>query len=425
MEANLPQPAGIPTFSPAERDRRWALARTFMERHGLDALIVFGEHEDAGPAPFCLDAWFTNERAGTTVIFPKTGEPIVFAPITTYLLDHLEASRRGDGGWIAAKNVRLGRQSGEIIDELKEHGLAKGTIGVIGLEPYIPWHPEGIVPYQTWHRILTRFPDVEFKSVGVDLARLMMPLSKEEIAVVRYSAGIGDMMAQAMAEAARPGVSEVEVYAAGMAAAHLRGTVVPGMHFWSGPTPTASGPPQWAYRPQAPRVLQEGDYIATEVFCGFGMHQTQHQVAIAIGQVHAEFEEAALVARASYDAGIEALRPGVTFGEVAEAMLKPTESAGGWVRGPQIHGLNPYGSFCRTPAGLRQLEGAERYGEVPSSPTSLSEMQLEPGMTFAFEPSCGLCRHLVTIGGTVLVGDDGAIELNPSTARLLRASTQS
>ena len=74
----------------------------------------------------------------------------------------------------------------------------------------------------------------------------MMPLSQEEIAVVRYSAGIGDVMAQAMAEAARPGVSEVEVYAAGMAAAHLRGTVVPGMHFWSGPVPTASGPPQWA-----------------------------------------------------------------------------------------------------------------------------------------------------------------------------------
>ena len=423
MTSSLPPLSDVPTYSPAERDRRWALARTFMERHGLDALLVFGEHEDAGPAPFCFDAWFTNERAGMTVLFPRAGEPVVFAPITTYLLDHLEASRRGDGGWIAAGGLRLGRTSVEIIDALNEQGLSKGKIGVIGLEPYIPWYPEGVVPYPTWHNIVTRFPGVEFQPVGVAFSRLLMRLSAEEIAVVRYSARIGDAMAHAMVDAARPGASEVEVYAAGMAAAHLRGTVVPGMHFWTGPTPTASGPPQWAYRPQAPRVLQEGDYIATEVFCGFGMRQTQHQVAIAIGTVEAEYEQAARVARACYEAGLAALRPQTTFGTVAEAMLKPLLAAGGWVRGPQIHGLNPYGSFCRTPAGLGTLDGAERYHGVPSSPTSLAEMRIEPGMTFAFEPSCGLGRHLVTVGGTVLVGDDGAIELNPDTAKLMRAGT--
>lgn len=29
----------VPTYSMAERDRRWNLARSFMDEHGFDALI--------------------------------------------------------------------------------------------------------------------------------------------------------------------------------------------------------------------------------------------------------------------------------------------------------------------------------------------------------------------------------------------------
>ena len=98
--------------------------------------------------------------------------------------------------------------------------------------------------------------------------------------------------------------------------------------------------------------------IAAEVFCTFGMRATQHQVTIAIGEVHEDVKRAALVARASYDAGLQALRAKRRFGEVADEMFKPIQAAGGWVHGPQVHGLNPYGSFCGFPADLSQLDGA-------------------------------------------------------------------
>ena len=410
----------VPTFSSAERDRRWDLARGFMERERLDAFLVFGENGDAGPAPFLFDAWFTNDRPGMTVMLPRIGEPTVFVPVTTYIFDHMEAARRGDGSFIKPESFRLGRRSAEIVAAIEAQGLSEGRIGVFGLEPYVPLHAEGIVPYNLWKNILEQLPGVDFCSVGLAFAKLMMPLSNEEIAVVRRSAAIGDAMARAMVDTARPGVSEAEVYAAGMGAAHRNGTTGAGMHFWTGPAPAGSGPPQWTYRAQPPRILAEGDFIATEVFCNFGMRQTQHQVAIAIGKVHDEIEDAAAVAAACYDAGLQALRAGTRLADVGEAMLAPLEAAGGWVRGPQIHGLNPFGSLCRIPAGRAQIPEAVNYPDFGGMAPLLGDMEVEPGMSFAFEPSCGFGRHLVTVGGTVILGQDGPIELNAYSSRMLR-----
>ena len=215
----------VPTYSPAERDRRWNLARKFMEAENLDALLVFGEHEDAGPGPAAFDMWFTNHRPGTTVIFPRTGEPISLFPMPLYIMDHLESTRRGDSVWIPPRNVRSTRDSSTVVATLKELNLAQGRVGVVGLEASPPWHPEGIIPHQFWDRMLKGLPDIEFKPVDHAMTRIVMPQSREEIAVVRHTAAIGDAMVRAMVDKAAVGISESEVYAAGMAAGYARGAI--------------------------------------------------------------------------------------------------------------------------------------------------------------------------------------------------------
>jgi hypothetical protein len=99
----------VPTYSLAERDRRWALARTFLEREGLDALIVFGEHEDNGSAPFYFDTWFTNDRPGSTIVFLPTGEPIALG---AFVSDDQTASVNPDADWLSRENLRMGRDAG-------------------------------------------------------------------------------------------------------------------------------------------------------------------------------------------------------------------------------------------------------------------------------------------------------------------------
>ena len=247
-----------------------------------------------------------------------------------------------------------------------------------------------------------------------------MPQSQEEIAVVRHSASIGDAMTKAMVETAAVGVSESVVYAAGMSEGYSRGTIPAAMHFWSGLDPIASGWPQWGYRPQAPRTLQDGDVIYAEVFSNFGAHHTQHQGLIAIGEMHEGFHRAAKVCRAVYDAGLQALRPGRKFGDFVKDMLKPMEGAGGWVIGPAVHGLNPLFGLGGFPADINRV--TKDYPAALDYPTIHGDMTLEPGMCFVFEPNYAFGRHVAHLGGSVIVGEDKPIELSPYTAQILQAA---
>jgi hypothetical protein len=83
--------------------------------------------------------------------------------------------------------------------------------------------------------------------------------------------------------------------------------------------------------------------------------------------------------------------------------------------------MNPYAMVCGFGADLSSYPRALAYGQLAEVATIAEHMQLAPGMTFAFEPNCVFDGKLASIGGTVIIGEDGPIELNPLTARLLRA----
>jgi Xaa-Pro aminopeptidase len=207
-----------------------------------------------------------------------------------------------------------------------------------------------------------------------------------------------------------------------MAAGYARGTTPAAMHLYSGPDPLARALPPWSYRPQAPRILQDGDVVSAEVFSNLGGRHTQHQVTIAIGEPHPNLLRAAEVARSTYDAGLQALRPGRTFGDVVDAMRKVLDAADGWEFGPSLHALNPMIVLSGFPADApNRIPGADAYPPEPDHPTIGADLELVPGMTFAMEPNYVFGQHLAYLGGTVIVGDPDPIELNPYTAQILRA----
>lgn len=264
----------LPTYSLAERDRRWALAQTLMDLEGLDALLVWGEREGAAPAPFAFDTYFTNDRPGALVVIPRGAEPVALVPLPMYVSDHYEAALRGDALWIAPGNVRVARHPAGVAAVLREHGADRGRLGVVGGEPYPPYYFLPPLPAALRVALAERLPEAELVPAGHKLAALAMPQSDEELTVIRHAASIGDAMAVAMRDAAAPGVTETEVYAAGMHAAHVRGAADAKMLLWSGRESIAWGPPAWSYRPQAARSLQPGDVVLAEAFVSYGMKET-------------------------------------------------------------------------------------------------------------------------------------------------------
>lgn len=90
--------------------------------------------------------------------------------------------------WIGPENLRNTRDSSTLATVLNKMNLETETVGVVRLEVQVPWHMEGILPYNLWrNNILKRFPHAQFKPVGTALAQVIMPQSQEEIAVVRHS----------------------------------------------------------------------------------------------------------------------------------------------------------------------------------------------------------------------------------------------
>jgi Xaa-Pro dipeptidase len=411
----------VPTYSLAERDRRWGIANQLMEEEGVDALIVYGDREGAFPASFAPDAYLTDERPGSIVIFPKNEEPISVVFLPTVVEDHIQASHNGKRGWVRPENMYVGKMGANVVEILEDRGLNKSAFGVIGLEPYPPFYFDGAIPYNTWQTILEDMPNATFKKVGNRFFELTSVKSGEEMEALKWSARVGERMCQAMLEATKPGVRENTIYAAAMDACAKNVGFSTIVLLGSGPEFVGWGPPAWTYRPEEPRVIREGDVVLAEVFSSFGMLETQHQPAIAVGEVHPDFETAAGAARQSYLNGVKVLRHGVRFGEVVEAMKEPMREVQGWQVHPLVHSISPFG-LIGVGDEMARLPEVDRYGKVLRIPSLGSDTELRAGMVFALEPNCAIGNRVINLGGTVLVGDDGGIELNRNTTRLMRAS---
>lgn len=160
------------------------------------------------------------------------------------------------------------------------------------------------------------------------------------------------------------------------------------------------------------------------MFSNVAGRHTQHQVTITIGEPHEDLQRAADAARAAYDAGLRALRPGRTFGDVVNDIRAPYDAVDGWEFGPAIHTLNPMIAASGFPNDAsRRMAGADAYPvEADHRPTTFAEIVLQPGMTFALEPNYVVGQQLAYLGGTVILGDDKPIELNPYTAQVLHAA---
>src|ERR1700756_3857337 len=90
------------------------------------------------------------------------------------------------------------------------------------------------------------------------------------------------------------------------------------------------------------------------------------------------------VARASYDAGIKALKPGMSFADLVAVMEEPLKSAGCWGYTPLVHSLGPHFLAGRTTVNQEQAKLDVRF--VGPNGVRARQAVLEPRLGVAFLP---------------------------------------
>lgn len=409
---NIEQSADVfPTLSLAERDRRWAAVRALMSSNGLDALVVFGWGRNAN------DSYLTNEEQHAIVLLTPAEAPLVLlgdVPINRY--DEAGARyERWTDDW------RSGNPLGTLIQAVRERGLGAATVGVVGLTSRAVGQWSGVIPFATWTRILQQLPEVTWVDVADEYETLTLFKSAEEQEMIRKAAAIGEAACLAYVEAAGVGVPESVVTAAAVEAIIGAGGWMraPFILERAGASRFGWGQPEWFAMGGRPYVLQKGDSIASELFAFYGGYESQQQIDVSIGEPDRLLRELEEVCLESYQAGIDALRPGLRFAELAAIMDEPLARSKTWNTGPMVQTVAPviYNSATRIDPGVDPA-----LAHLPKLPGGVGldgDFEIAEGVAFAFEPNALRDGKRVCIGGTVLLSDRGIEELNTVANRLV------
>ena len=404
-----------PVLSLAERDRHWAGLRAIMDRRGVDALIV-GSFQGRER----LESYLIDDFLDSIVILPAASEPVVLAFATGRISRTFESASRGIEPWV--RDIRVGFGGAKAGEVLAERRLDRGRIGLVGFGPTAPGETEGLLPLGFWRNLIKELPDAQIEDLTRPFTDFVLVKSDEELALLRFAAEVSERACRVMAETARPGVSEAEVFAQIMAEIYRSGCDAryPTLSLQSGPANIGWGVPRWLVRAEPPRVLATGDLVQAEIHTCYGGQESQVQMSVALDPVSDEAVACEAVVGEAYASGLAAVRPGAAFADIVHAMEAPIRDAGCWSKTPLLHTLT-FGSTGFTPVNRGQIEdlGDEAWIEGQNTPgIRRGDLVMRPGMTLELEPNAclGACR--VNIGGAVLVTETGAEALNDLPTRV-------
>jgi Xaa-Pro dipeptidase len=392
-----------PTLSLAERDRRWARVRHLMRERGFEGLLVAGFR-----AREMYETYISDDYNEGCVIFPLEGDPVVITWAALRVMRARWSEQRGTRLWVT--DYRVATTGTGVADVLREKHLADSRLGVVGLRSQAPTEMYGAIPANFWMELTAALPKVQWEDISEEFSYLMLVKSDEEMAQVRYAAQAAEAACRVVVEVAAPGVGEEVVFAEATREMlrHGIGLRYPMIVMNSGPHTLSWGPPRWTTSGEAPRILARGDLMQAELMPLCGNQEVQVQMTVALDPLDETNQKCERVARACYDAGIKAMKPGMAFAELVAAMEEPLKSAGCWAYTPLVHSLAPHFLMGRSEVNQEKLD--VRF--MGANTARRRQAVLQPGMVFAFEPNACIGHHRVNIGGTVIVTASGCEELN-------------
>lgn len=328
---NIVPPEHFPRLSIEERDRRWDGLRKRMIFAGLDALVIMGNdiYWDMGLANLRYVTG-TGAKMGSTGLFFIEDDPVIYNAVPHMSRPFHPQESIQD--WVS--DIRVSRGVAEIGAELRDRGLDRSKIGIVGFSSAIL--PASVFVGAELQALESVLPNARLVDFGYALQEMRMVKSEEEISVMRRGAAVARKVLDVMVAGARPGVLEAELYA-DMIRTQIANGAEPNIF-----NLMTSGPVEhpreeiWhmlhgSDQPASPtmRPLAEGDLVISEFHTKFAGYLVHTEYTVHVGdRVPAQLQRIWDVAIECLDVSQEIMRPGVSLREVWEAVRRPAEAAG-------------------------------------------------------------------------------------------------
>lgn len=298
-----------PRFSKEEYDRRFREIRKRMQEKGIDVLILYGD-SGSNNSNHANIKYVSNyqDPVSSYVVFPREGEPSLHISNRLYLphAKLMSIFPRTD-----AVDYNPG---GAVESRIRELGLEKGTIGLVGLRGILYGSlPFG--PVDHWHKTFTSASFVDATDL---LAEVRLIKSREELTWFRKGAALTDMAFEALGKKGKAGMTDFQL-AAIIANSYMPKGGGPKLIFIGS---TSMSRPHLIFPCQFPshRKVGKGDIILTELSADYEMYAGQAHRPITVGvpptPVYQKMFEVAVEA---YTRILKALKPGATHVEIKKA----------------------------------------------------------------------------------------------------------
>jgi|GEM_PF-1179245 Xaa-Pro aminopeptidase len=385
---------GFPRLSLQERERRFAAVRDRMKQRSIDCVVIRSDSSkwDAGSAEGRYLSHIGGNGEDGYVIFDIKEEPVFIIWGPDHISNWLEIQ-----GWTKDIRPMVPSAADAIVKRIKELGREKGTIGLVGRLGSRLWRGEGRWP-QGNHQILQReLPQAKFVDFDEELWAIMAIKSDEEIYCIERAMQIIEQALEGLYESARVGTRIPEVVG------RVYGSILSAGSDSSIQVLFAAGErtPRVAGRIFPDRRLERGDMIINEITAKYCGYWAQVHAPISVGEPpRPEFQRVFEAAFAALQAGISALKPGITTMQLAQAVQKPVLEMGYDVNAmPLFKGMGTtIAEFPYSPTGV----GLDATGKARS-------FEIQPGQVILFEPAAydEKLKVGIHIGEQVVVTQDG------------------
>jgi Xaa-Pro aminopeptidase len=418
---NVVDPEHFPRLSLAERDRRWDGLRKRMIFGGVDCLVLLGTdmYWDMGLANLRYVTG-VGAKMGTKALFFLDEDPVVYNTVP-----HMSRpfhAQQTIQDWVS--DIRIFRGPAEIAAELHDRGLDRSRIGIVGFSSVIL--SASVFVDAELQALRAALPEARLVDFGHALEEMRLIKSEEEIRLMRRGGQVARKVIDAMVKGARPGVPEAELYA-DMVRAQIANGAEPNIFnlMTSGPVEHPANE-IWHLlhgndQPASPtmRPLAEGDNVISEFHTKYGGYLVHTEYTVHVGsRVPPRLQRIWDVSVECLDISQQMMRPGVTFGELLDALRRPAASAGlEWVE----LGFHAMGLVSPEFPTVVYEPG---FGMNSANGSKILDLELEEGMTFGnnidlFDPTwkpdvgCMLSDFMVVRegGAELLVGTPRTIGL--------------